>query len=146
VIFHQPAQRIGAGWAGQVEVIDDKDPRLSRRVEVVGQGNDRIGRYLAIEVDQLAGILADPWLTKAMPRGIDDGSDEPGRVASDGQEQVCHSDGVPDRTCRKPGAFPGHGPACPAAGHLPGAAQLATVRDRRVLITGGEDPESPGIG
>ena len=80
VILHQPAQGIGTGRTGQVKVINDQDPQPIRLLEVVGQSRDRIGRYLAIEAHQLAGILADPWLIKAMSRSLDDGSDEPGRV------------------------------------------------------------------
>ena len=80
VILHQPAQGVGAGRAGQVEVINDQHPHPVRRIKVVSQGGDRISRYLAIEADQLPGILANRRLTKANPRGLDDGSDEPDRV------------------------------------------------------------------
>ena len=79
MILHQPAQGIGAGRPGQVKVVNDQYPYPSGR-QVVSQRGHCIGRYLAIEADQLAGILADRWLSKAIPRGLDDGSDEPDRV------------------------------------------------------------------
>ena len=63
-----------------MEVINDQDPHHVRRIEVVSQGGDRIGRYVAIEADQLPGVLANGGLTKADPRGLDDGGDEPDRV------------------------------------------------------------------
>jgi hypothetical protein len=81
VILHQPPQGVGAGRAGQLKVINDQDPRPIRRLEVVSQSRDRIGRYLAIEAHQLTGILAELRLTKAMARSLDEGRDEPDRVS-----------------------------------------------------------------
>ena len=52
----------------------------SGALKVVRQSRDGIGRYLAVEAHQLAGIFADPWLAKTASRGLDDGRDEPGRV------------------------------------------------------------------
>ena len=63
-----------------MKVITDQHPHPVRHVKVVRQGGDRIGRYLAIEADQLTGILADRRLTKAITHGLDDRSDKPGRV------------------------------------------------------------------
>ena len=80
VILHQPAQRISAGRTGQVKIINNQYPHPIRRIQVVSQSRNRIGRYLTIETHQLAGILADPWLIKAITRGLDDGRDEPGRI------------------------------------------------------------------
>ena len=80
VILHQPAQGVGAGRAGQVKIIDDQDPQPIRRLKVVSQSCHHVGRYLAIKAHQLAGILADPRLTIAIPSSLDDGRDEPGRV------------------------------------------------------------------
>ena len=80
VIFHQPPQGVGAGRAGQVKIINDQNPQPVRRLKVVSQSRHHIGRHLAIKAHQLAGILAEPWLTKAMPSSLDNGRDEPGRV------------------------------------------------------------------
>jgi hypothetical protein len=49
VILHQPARGVGAGRPGQVKVINDQYLHPARRVKVVSQGSDCIGRYLAIE-------------------------------------------------------------------------------------------------
>ena len=49
VILHQPARGVGARRPGQVKVINDQYLHPVRRVKVVSQGSDCIGRYLAIE-------------------------------------------------------------------------------------------------
>ena len=43
-----------------MKVINDQYLHPVRRVKVVSQGSDCIGRYLANRADQLAGILAGP--------------------------------------------------------------------------------------
>ena len=80
VILHQPAQSVGAGRTGQVKIINDQDPRPIRRPKVVSQSCHHIDRHLTIQAHQLAGILTDPWLAKAISGRLDDGRDEPGRV------------------------------------------------------------------
>ena len=123
VILHQPAQGVGAGRPGQVEVINDQYPHPVLHVKVVSQGSDSIGRYLAIEADQLAGILADRWLTKAISRGLDDGSDEPGRVG------VGRVAAQPRRWPLRAGCQPvgeEHRLACPRRAHHQGEANLVS--------------------
>ncbi len=80
VVLHQPAQGVGACRTRQVKIINDQDPQPIWRLKVVSQSCHHIGRHLAIEAHQLEGILADLWLTKAIPGSLDDGRDEPGRV------------------------------------------------------------------
>ena len=80
VILHQPPQGVGAGRPGQVKIINDQDPQPIWRLKVVSQSRHHINRHLAIKAHQLAGILTEPWLAKAIPGRLDDGRDEPGRV------------------------------------------------------------------
>ena len=80
MIFHQPAQGVGAGRTGQVKIINDQDPQPIRRLKVIGQSCHHIDRHLAIKAHQLTGILTDPGLAKAISSSLDEGRDEPGRV------------------------------------------------------------------
>ena len=121
MILHQPAQGVGAGRPGQVEVINDQYPCPVRRVKVVSQSSDCIGRYLAIEADQLAGILADRRLTKAIPRGLDNGGDEPGRVGVG--RVAAQPRRLPLRAGRQP-VSEGHGLARTRRAHHQGEANL----------------------
>jgi hypothetical protein len=123
VIIHQPAQGIGAGRPGQVKIINDQHPHPVRHVQVVRQGSDGISRYLTIEADQLAGILADRRLAKAIPRGLDDGRDKPGRIG------VGRIAAQPRRRPLRTGCQPvsqEHGFACPRRAHHQGKAYLVS--------------------
>src|SRR6476620_1566828 len=63
-----------------MKVVDDDDAGTGETLQVVGQGTDSIDGCLPFEAEQLASVLTDALIVKAVPHRLDESAVEPDRV------------------------------------------------------------------
>ena len=75
--LQQQGHRVRPARSGQVEIVDHQHLRPVQPVQVVGQGGHHVRGHLAVEAQELAGVLSQSRLLAGSSQGFDHGSHKP---------------------------------------------------------------------